>query len=159
MRHTLWAAAQYTTDPRAILRVVNAALLRDGSDRFVTMVVAILTPGARSTSVDAVWAGHPPGLVLRHEGAEPVIGEGLPLGMFEDLDLDPVRFALLPGETLLLYTDVLAERMGGVVTEQEIAAEAGRVCDVTLQRTLERLAEELTGRQQRDDIAMLAVRR
>ena len=162
VRHTLWASAQHTTDPVAIAADVNAALLRDGSDRFATLVLALVEPGPDSASVEAVWAGHQPGLLVGGAVARSVSGRGIPLGLFDVVDLEVVRFELAADETLLLYTDGLIERGDAVVPEERVGALLTELldeeADLSVEGVLVRLSGALARHQQRDDIALLAVR-
>ncbi|HVF04313.1 MAG TPA: SpoIIE family protein phosphatase [Frankiaceae bacterium] len=159
VRYTLWAAAQSTNDPVAILRVVNTALLRQDTDRFATVVAAVLTPGARGVAVEAAWAGHPSAILLRADGGEQVRGRGMPLGMFDTIDLQAVRLHVLPGETLLLYTDGLVERRGAVLDEHALVELATSAAALPAEGLIDRIVGAVDERYpRRDDLAVLVIR-
>jgi PAS domain S-box-containing protein len=84
-----------------------------GGDSFVTLTVAVLE--ADASAVRFAVAGMPPPMILRNTPTGLQIVEvnsgGPPVGMIDDWYADalPDRFALAPGDTLLLYTDGLSE--------------------------------------------------
>ncbi len=159
VRHTLWGAAQFAPTPTAVTHAVNSALLRQGGDRFATLVLAVLTPDEDGLDVDAVWAGHPPGLLLRDGTVEMVRGAGLPVGMFGDVEFEPVHLTVEPGDTLMLYTDGLLERRGALLDEHVVARELVRLGDLRLAELLPALVTEIATRYPaRDDVAALALR-
>ena len=54
-------------------------------------------------------AGHLPALVLQRGGVQRIDSTGLPLGMFCEVGFSGTRLRLLPGDTLLLFTDGFSE--------------------------------------------------
>ena len=108
VRTTIAMFAQYTSDPVAILRLVNTAVIeREPGTEFVTALCAIFAADARTVT----WAsaGHPPPWDL--DRAEP-LGRGrhgLPLGVEPTLIGEAVTASLPPGGGALLYTDGLPE--------------------------------------------------
>ncbi len=159
VRQTLWGAAQYAPDPLAVARSVNDALLRQHSDRFATLVLAVLTPLAGGFSVEAVWAGHPPALLLRDGAVELVSGSGMPVGLFPDPDLEPVRFLVRTGETLLLHTDGLLEREGEVLDDDVLVDLLVAQGEAPVDEALEAVAAAVDRlRPARDDVAAVALR-
>jgi sigma-B regulation protein RsbU (phosphoserine phosphatase) len=75
---------------------------------------ATLVCGKASSSgeIEVCNAGHPPPLVIRAKGAGGISrldATGLPIGMFCSESFSSQTVRLEPGETLLLYTDGLAE--------------------------------------------------
>jgi sigma-B regulation protein RsbU (phosphoserine phosphatase) len=159
VRHTLWGAAQHAPTPAAVAHAINAALLRQGAERFATLVLALLTPATDGLGVDAVWAGHPPGLLLRDGIVDLVHGSGFPVGMFADVEFSPVRFTVRPGETLMLYTDGLLERRGTLLDEQALTerllAHARRPAQDLLRAVIGAISDRYPAR---DDVAALALR-
>lgn len=146
----------------------NAFAAQSGrSERFVTALVLHIGP-TDEAKVQAVDCGHlPPILLGRVGGPTPITFDevGLPLGL---ADLSggrgrrPYAFELLPGESLLLYTDGLSEARSrkGEFYPPERALWAAR--GVALDRVAEALrddARRFTRGRQSDDIAILTVRR
>jgi serine phosphatase RsbU (regulator of sigma subunit) len=159
VRHTLWGAAQFAADPASVAAAVNANLFRQSSERFATLVVAVLTPGPDAVTVDAVWAGHPPALLVGREGDRIVHADGVPIGMFSELRLGPVRLVLQPGEMLLVYTDGLLERQGAVLNEQAVLDAVHAQQQASLDAMLEQVVAEIGAEfPARDDVAAVALR-
>jgi serine phosphatase RsbU (regulator of sigma subunit) len=136
-------------------------------ERFVTALILHIGPLAEA-KVQAVDCGHLPPVLLGRRGG-PVQIEfdhvGLPLGL-ADLAADEGRtayaFELLPGESLLLYTDGLSEARSrkGEFYPAERAQWAAR--GVPLDRVAEALRDDaraFTRGRQTDDIAILTVHR
>ncbi|MFF2193596.1 SpoIIE family protein phosphatase [Streptomyces sp. NPDC058157] len=83
-----------------------------GSPRFATCLYVECDP--RTGTLEIARAGHPDPVVRMADGTvlmRPTAG-GLPLGIVPDTDYPTTRFALEPGETLMLCTDGLIETGG-----------------------------------------------
>ncbi|MGW1516306.1 ATP-binding SpoIIE family protein phosphatase [Streptomyces sp. NPDC001272] len=83
-----------------------------GSPRFATCLYVECDPG--TGTLEIARAGHPDPVVRMADGTvlmRPTAG-GLPLGIVPDTDYPTTRFALEPGETLMLCTDGLIETGG-----------------------------------------------
>jgi sigma-B regulation protein RsbU (phosphoserine phosphatase) len=118
-RYTLRAAAWHDPGPRAVLEMLNAALLQEPDDgsRFCTVVFGTLAPDpAGGFTVTVATGGHPqayhlqpagPGIPLHVEPVPPA--GGTIIGVIPEVALTSARFRLAPGEALLLYTDGLTE--------------------------------------------------
>jgi serine phosphatase RsbU (regulator of sigma subunit) len=105
------AAAPGTPNPAALLEQINGLIYHDlaSTGRFITMVIAIVSPDGR---VDLVSAGHGPSLLYRaaDQKVEWFGGSGLPLGIDEGETYGPHRpFQLEPGDSMLLLTDGFVE--------------------------------------------------
>ena len=112
-RYTLRAVARQATGPSDALQSLNDAILEQRSDRrFMTAVLVQLDLGSPTLGVDLSNGGHPPPLLVRSQGeVEEVIGNGgTLLGIYSDPALVDQRVELLPGDSLVLFTDGLAER-------------------------------------------------
>jgi len=112
-RYTLRAVTRQATGPSDALQALNDAILQQRSDRrFMTAVLVELDPGSPTLRVDLSNGGHPPPLLVRSQGeVEEVIGDGgTLLGIYPDPGLVDQRVELLPGDSLVLFTDGLAER-------------------------------------------------
>ncbi|MEU2021927.1 PP2C family protein-serine/threonine phosphatase [Streptomyces sp. NPDC016469] len=100
--------------------------LRD-DEAFVTALLIQIAPGGRT---EAYSCGHPPSLVLRDGTVQELpAGTGLPLGLSTlasaPADADGPQSAgtlLRPGDTLLLYTDGIAETRNEAGTFYPLAA-------------------------------------
>jgi serine phosphatase RsbU (regulator of sigma subunit) len=108
VRTTIALFAQYTSDPIAILRLANTAVLeREPGTEYVTALCATFAPGPGTVT----WAsaGHPPPWDL--DRGEPLanVRHGLPLGIEPTLAGETSTSRLAPGDGVLLFTDGLPE--------------------------------------------------
>jgi serine phosphatase RsbU (regulator of sigma subunit)/PAS domain-containing protein len=164
-RHAIRVVAHSTHDPAAVLGTANQIILAEEfSGRFVTASVAHLQWRDESLEVTFGSAGHPAPLLLRPDGElRQLGGGGLPLGIFPDVGPGQERRDLSVGDTLIFYSDGLADahRPGqGYFDDQlpgEVAALAGLKPDQILAR-LQEVALEFCQGKVRDDITMLALR-
>lgn len=98
--------------PAQAVTTLNDRLCRAQTDRFVTFVLVAIDPA--TGEVNIVNAGHMCPIVHRHTGEieEPGHKEvGLPLGIAEGLAYEHATVKLLPGDTVVLYTDGVNESM------------------------------------------------
>lgn len=94
------------TPEAAIARMNNIFCHPRWEDRFVTAVLMLLQP--RSHEVCIVNAGHMAPLLRHADGTIEEIGQelsGLPLGVADDMDYDPLTISLAIGDSLTAYTD------------------------------------------------------
>ena len=94
------------TPEEAVARMNNIFCDPKWEDRFVTAAVMILQP--RSHEVCIVNAGHMAPLLRHPDGSIEEIGQelsGLPIGVAEDMDYDPLTISLAIGDSLTAYTD------------------------------------------------------
>ncbi|WP_424210775.1 PP2C family protein-serine/threonine phosphatase [Streptomyces sp. BI20] len=109
-RHTLRTLLEDGTAPEAALARLNRSLTRSAATRFVTAVVAVLTPGPEGHELRVAGAGHPHPVLLRRDGTvRRLPAGGLLLGVAPDVRYEPLTEILRPGDTLYLYTDGLTE--------------------------------------------------
>ena len=164
-RHAIRVVAHSTHDPADVLSTANQIILAEEfSGRFVTACTAHMRWRDGSLEVMLGIAGHPAPLLLRPDGElRQLRGGGLPLGIFPDIGLGLEQHHLSAGDTLIFYSDGLADahRPGqGYFDDQlpgEVAALAGRQLDQILAR-LQEVALEFCQGKVRDDITMLALR-
>lgn len=149
---------------------INALLAEDlPADRFITFVIALLTPG--TGEVRLVSAGHGPILVYRHASAsvEERKADGVPLGILPDTafhEIEPLTLA--KGDALVFVTDGFfewanteGEEFGVERLKRSITTAAKRSTDAaTLIASVRRDVEHFTrGTTQPDDLTILVARR
>ncbi|WP_435863886.1 SpoIIE family protein phosphatase [Streptomyces microflavus] len=117
-RYTLRAAALHDADPITALTTLNAVLherYASGEGRYCTAIFGVLQPEDSHVSVHLASGGHPPALIQRANGNAdylPTPG-GLLIGVLPRAAFTAARTDLVPGDTLLLYTDGLTEARTG----------------------------------------------
>jgi PAS domain S-box-containing protein len=112
-RYTIRAVTLKNDRPSEVLAALNEAMLRQlPEDRFCTVACVRLEPqdGSAGVGVDVSRAGHPSPLLVRSDGTVQEVGcSGRVLGVFPDAELRDTSLRLMPGETLVLYTDGVTE--------------------------------------------------
>jgi phosphoserine phosphatase RsbU/P len=165
-RYTIRAIATREKTPARILEGLNGALLaqRPDSERFLTAAYVTLFPARGRVDAHLASAGHTPALLRPSGGPVRAVGRhGLPLGLFDQPDLEDTRLSLTQGDALLLYTDGVTEaRRGreqyGEERLRDLFADAGRLSPHDLVSAVEEAVLAFTGGPQTDDIAVLALR-
>jgi sigma-B regulation protein RsbU (phosphoserine phosphatase) len=114
----------------------------------------------------AVGAGHPPLLVVRHNGAtESIASIAPPLGLIERPKFVETAINFEPGDAFLLYTDGLfgsSKNEGRRLTPQQLEKmldHSAPTAEVLLKKILERSAPDNGQNSLSDDMTALAVRR
>ncbi len=162
----LKAAAREVHDPEEILARVNKELARQNeSFMFVTVFCGVLDVSNGEFRYSN--AGHNPPLVMRG-GEKPGFlagGAGTVLGVEEGAAYGRSRVALLPGDTLFLYTDGVTEAFDGageMFTEErlrdELSTRGGGSVEEIADGMLRRIKAHAAGVPQSDDIAIVVVR-
>jgi serine phosphatase RsbU (regulator of sigma subunit) len=105
------ATAPSTPDPEALLAGINSLIFDDlkGTGRFITMVIAILSPDG---TVELISAGHGPTLLYRKSTGDISTfgGDGIPLGLDAAEQYGPhTKLKMESGDVLLLLTDGFVE--------------------------------------------------
>ena len=86
---------------------INRIFCESGvADYYATLVCG---RGSCDGAIELVNAGHLPPFVLRSGQAMPLVATGLPLGLFYTSTYEVTELRLVPGETLLFYTDGITE--------------------------------------------------
>ncbi|KOU23366.1 histidine kinase [Streptomyces sp. WM6372] len=119
-RYALRAAALHDADPVSALSTLNKVLherYSGGDPRYCTAIFGVLDPDPETGNVAVRIAsgGHPPALVMRADGTAdflPTPG-GLLIGILPAARFATASTVLVPGDTLLLYTDGLTEARTG----------------------------------------------
>jgi serine phosphatase RsbU (regulator of sigma subunit)/DNA-binding NarL/FixJ family response regulator len=158
--------AMRAASPERVVRNVNQHLLeRNSRGLFVTLVYGVLDKATRQFSY--VRAGHEYPLRIDPAGALLTVPEGrsLPLGLFHEIVLEAQTVTLLPGDTLLLFTDGVTEAMnerhelfGEERLSHCLAARSGETAQALCDRIVETVAGYQGQAPQADDITLLALR-
>ncbi|MFE4258179.1 PP2C family protein-serine/threonine phosphatase [Streptomyces sp. NPDC056883] len=117
-RYTLRAAALHDGDPITVLTTLNTVLherYSSGDTRYCTAIFGTLEPGSDHVEVHLASGGHPSALIQRADGSAdylPTPG-GMLIGVLPEVQFTDAHTRLLPGDTLLLYTDGLTEARTG----------------------------------------------
>lgn len=169
-------ASKLTTDLRyqavgqtrasEILARTNRVLCqRHHEGMFATVAIAVIDPA--TGSVELANAGHPPPYLRRRDGRVSPIGPpgSAPLGLDPEATFSPSHCDLVPGESLLLYTDGVIEALNARQelfeesrTMKAIASSDGTVDGILA--ALRAAVERFVGRApQSDDLTMLCVRK
>lgn len=161
-RSVLHATAERLISPSAVLTRVNNQLIPNMPENmFVTCLYSVLDPVKRTFRF--ANAGH--GLAFRcgAEGVSELKATGMPLGLMPDMNYEENEVVLLPGETILLQSDGLAEahnsrrEMFGFPRVKQLMADhpGGSELIDTLVAELERFTAG--GWEHEDDVTLLAI--
>ena len=165
VRYTLRAESAHHASPCEVLRLLNAAILRQlGDGRFCTVLHGRATVSEAGARLVLACAGHPPPLVLRADGTvESVPCAGPLLGVVAAVVHPDVIVTLGPGDALVCFTDGVTEGRGsrGMFGDERltelVAACAGLDAPALVDRIVDAVVEFQGGRSQ-DDLAVLALR-
>src|SRR6266545_2104544 len=131
---------------------------------FMTAMCVALDQATGSASL--VGAGHPPLLVVRHNGTtESIASVAPPLGVIDQPEFAETAIDLQPGDAFLLYTDGLfrwAKDERRRLTPQQIEKMLGHsapTADALLEAVLVNTAPDTAVKTSPDDMTVLAVRR
>ncbi|PDP89580.1 DNA-binding protein [Glycomyces fuscus] len=160
LRAYTWAQEQ---PPHRTIECLDQALEHISDVHMATLVLAHLTVD-EAGRWELLWAsaGHPPPLLIHHDGITRYLeeGSGVLLGAGVSRPRADARTALPPGSTLLFYTDGLVEARGQSLDEglrrmrQHAASLAHRPLDSFADQLLERARPGTND----DDAALLAIR-
>ena len=151
------------SDPAKAIQQINEGFAHhDWSDRFVTMIVAMLNPNSQELTL--VNAGHMAPFLRRQGGAVEEIGEaaaGLPLGVAPGYEYEAYTQKLEPGDVLTMFTDGFSEAMnadrelyGLERLRAQISAPLTNVADFG-QHILEDVRQFVDGVDQSDDMCLV----
>ena len=170
VRYAVRTAGGLTASPADVLSIVNATLLReDWSGRFATVVLVRIERAPTAWHLTVASAGHPAPMLRRVDGTvELLTSDGTIVGILPEATFTQTRAQLLPGDSLLLYTDGLTEagapgelfggrRLARALRDSE-GGDAAKVTGDVLAavesfRTARLAAGEVAG--ERDDMAVL----
>ncbi|WP_337062257.1 SpoIIE family protein phosphatase [Kineococcus sp. G2] len=149
--------------PASALSALDRAMRDLGVGALATGVLATVEPveGARAWRLRWSNAGHPPPVVLTPDGRVEVLrtDPDLLLGMDAGFQRADHVHGLVPGATVLLYTDGLVERRGASIDDgvDWLAGTAARFADLGPDGICDAVLAEVAGHAE-DDVAVLAVR-
>lgn len=166
VRHGVRVVSTWEDDPAEVLRRINEAAMTHGeTDRFVTSVVAQVTPYSDGARVRMASAGHPPGVLLRADGTTRFAdGGGVPLGILAEARLHAEDISLGPGDMLLFYSDGVTDARadGGDSFGDDGLAESLAGCHgqsaASVLATVDGDIRAHAAESFPDDVALLAVR-
>jgi serine phosphatase RsbU (regulator of sigma subunit) len=164
-RHSIRALAHVHDTPEDVLTAANQVLLAgDYGERFVTASLAFLRQRGRRVQVRLGGCGHPGPAVVRADGRVEILeADGMPLGLFGDLEASRSELELRAGDLLFFYTDGVTEARSADLAffedrlADELASVAGRSAAETV-HAVQELVTSFSDGELRDDVTMLAVR-
>jgi len=115
-RNSLRGLAITGAGPGELIRMLNSVLCHLTQDVIGTVIAGIYDPATRILR----WAraGHLPPVLVRDQSARALpLPNGILLGMDPDTSYDEVTTQLMPGDTLLLFTDGLIERRNESISD------------------------------------------
>jgi sigma-B regulation protein RsbU (phosphoserine phosphatase) len=113
VRHTVRAVSVAHDRPAQVLRRVNEVLVRDAVERYCTIVLSTLRPVGSEWEIVVSVGGHPSPVLVGGDGGSRSLGLRGPLvGVFADAAYTDHELRLVPGQTLLAYTDGVTEARG-----------------------------------------------
>lgn len=164
-RSLVRAEAKRSRPPREVLEQVNGHLLgMNDAGMFVTMLYGVLDRPRRAFGY--ARAGHALPLFCDPRGSVTVAscGQGQPLGILPDPDIDEQTVALPPGSTLLVYTDGITEAMndqwecfGSARLHDALKCHCGMTPAALCDRLIEVVTDYQGAAHPHDDIALVAV--
>jgi serine phosphatase RsbU (regulator of sigma subunit) len=159
------AQALGSSSPGEVLARVNETLLtRIPPNMFITCFYAILDP--ESGHLVYANAGHNLPCCCHEDATTDLSARGMPLGLMPGMSYEEKETVVVPGESVLFYTDGLIEahnpqgemfgtpRLRGLLSE---CAEGGRGLSTALMEELKRFTGERW--EQEDDITLLTLER
>jgi sigma-B regulation protein RsbU (phosphoserine phosphatase) len=168
VQHSMAALMILEQEPARLLYLLNQALLAAGRIVFTTLVLGALQPADRGFRLTLAAGGHPAPMVLRGNGHVEEVGvPGTVVGILPDARFGRTTIMLAPGETCLFYSDGVTEAGRGTGDDQEqfgsgrLAAclrDCGGMTAQAVATRVERAVTDWLGRNDGDDLAVLAVR-
>lgn len=163
---SIWRAAALTgASPRIVLEHTNQALCRDVhscSPVFVTLFYAIID--FSNMGVHFAGAGHPPPLLCHGSSIRELDANGLPLGLVPTAQYNEAWVSLLPGDTLVLYTDGVVEALdprrelfGFDRLRQHLVTHTAQGPEDTIASLLHTVQQFTGDAEQVDDVTLVAV--
>jgi phosphoserine phosphatase RsbU/P len=151
------------SDPAKAVQQINEGFTHhDWSDKFVTMIAAVLNP--HTHELTTVNAGHMAPLLRKRDGTVEEFGEeeaALPLGVAPGCEYQSYTRVLEPGDVITMFTDGFSEAMnpqrelyGLERLRREISMPTVSVVDFG-QRILDDVRKFVAGFPQSDDMCLV----
>jgi serine phosphatase RsbU (regulator of sigma subunit) len=163
-RHTIRAANVNLRKPRRILAFLNQLVLQGDYQRFITVAYLRMRFVDSTLHITLGRAGHPAPLVLHLDGSVSAVGKpGTLIGVTSDPKLTDQVISMLPGESLILYTDGITEARGldGLFGQEGLERELAQCAGQTAQQIVDHLESAVAGIQierAHDDMAIVVIR-
>jgi serine phosphatase RsbU (regulator of sigma subunit) len=163
IRYTVRALGPRLQDPADVIAHCNVAVHDPTlTERFATLVYAVVDTSERRVVIDLVVAGHPPPLVWSNGSAQSIDPTGPVVGLFPSGEWKSERLTLDAASTLVLFTDGLTEARSPTgeffpsLIESALAADNPTGAQPVV-ASLVRALDEVVGPDARDDLAILAL--
>lgn len=158
LRYTIRTLAKLGIAPDEILMRTATELDVVTDDHFATVLVGLVN--TRRQEVVLASAGHPPPLLVHDGRAEFLrVAPGVPLGVPGAGRPEPATAPFPPAATLVAFTDGLVEQRGqSLDARMEALAAAAAGSSPHPHDLIDSLLAALTGDDQEDDVAVLAIR-
>lgn len=161
----IMAEADSSLTPGDVLRFANGHITRlQKSAQFVTALYG--TVDSEACEFSYARAGHEPPLLLKPDGTVDRIphSPGMALGLWEDITLDQQVVKLVPGSTLLLFTDGMTDcrnpqgtPFGVEAVKETLSGLVGLSAQAVCDSLLNTLKEYQQGSNQDDDVTLAAI--
>jgi PAS domain S-box-containing protein len=163
VRHSGRMAARFDPRPAHVLAHINEVLREQPRLSLVTAVCALVETNGASARLTVASGGHPLPLHRRAGEAPTTLGDhGVLLGIESEGDWEETAVDIVPGDTLLFYTDGVTETPGEGTRfgERRLLEAMARAGDepAELLREIEQALREFQAGAALDDRAMLAMR-
>ena len=158
LRTVIRAIADIDVTPASLTAALNRFLV-DHEDEMATCLCALLDQ--TTGTVRVANAGHPPLLLIGADGATNFCGgaTGVPLGVRPFTTYGEERFTVVPGDTLVLFTDGLIERRGEPIDARlDLLADRARAAVAAGDGWSDAIVDAMIGARRDDDVALLGVR-
>src|SRR5690606_31165379 len=87
----------------AIKSVNSVLLLRSNDEMFATIDVALIDQYHAMTTF--LKTGSTPSFIKRGSEVITITANNLPIGILQDIEVDLIKLQLMPGDTLIMFTD------------------------------------------------------
>ena len=162
---TRFALGAYN-DPAVAMMQLNNRLFELEAERFVTMILMIID--CKSNAIQIVNAGHMAPMVKRADGTIEEVGlnqNGLPLTIIPDSPYDCIEATLMPGETMLLYTDGIFEAPNSAGEQfsiqriRQMLQQCDSDCDTFGENLMSQVLQHVGEADQEDDMCLVLLNR
>ena len=156
-RHTLLSTVMLNEEPPVVFSSLNDALRREDPERMCTLAYLLVEEVDARFRVRVALAGHPPPAVLRSDGTLSFMGQPCPpAGVLPSIDPLEEEHWLLPGDTVVVYTDGF--NLGNEMPTESVTRAIDQQHFETAESTLDHMMSLLRAHPASvvDDVAMVA---